>query len=177
MRGFEEREKYLSIPVENATRNTPRSGAAWKVIKGLGRLGDSMAVFPTTTPSQPDSFTENSPSLEYDFVTTTDAPGAKVTLQAIPTHRINPERGLRYAIGVDDEKPQVIDLETPEFSATWSTNVLRGSAFGVTTHKIAPGKHVLHLYMVDPGVVADHLTIDLGGLPKGYLPPAETVAK
>jgi hypothetical protein len=177
MRGFEEREKYLSIPVENATRNTPRSGAAWKVIKGLGRLGDSMAVFPTTTPSQPDSFTENSPSLEYDFVTTTDAPGAKVTLQAIPTHRINPERGLRYAIGVDDEKPQVIDLETPEFSATWSTNVLRGSAFGVTTHKIGPGKHVLHLYMVDPGVVADHLTIDLGGLPKGYLPPAETVAK
>jgi hypothetical protein len=28
--------------------------------------------------------------------------------------------------------------------------------------------------MVDPGVVLDHITLDLGQLPKLYLPPAET---
>jgi hypothetical protein len=58
----------------------------------------------------------------------------------------------------------------------WSTNVLRASAFGVTKHAIAPGKHTLRIFMVDPGVVLDHLTIDLGGLKPSYLPPAETVA-
>jgi hypothetical protein len=31
--------------------------------------------------------------------------------------------------------------------------------------------------MVDPGVVLDHLTLDLGNLPKSYLPPASTVAR
>jgi hypothetical protein len=69
-----------------------------------------------------------------------------------------------------------VDLETPEFSDTWSTNVLRASAYGATNHQITPGRHTLHVYLVDPGVVLDHITIDLGGLPKGYLPPAETVA-
>ncbi len=70
-----------------------------------------------------------------------------------------------------------MDLETPENSAVWSTNVLRGSAYGATTHALQPGRHTLRIFMVDPGVVIDHLTIDLGGLPKSYLPPAETVAR
>jgi hypothetical protein len=137
-----------------------------------------MAVFPTTTPSVTDvaAFATNSPTLEYDFNIATANPAAKVTLQAIPTHRINPERSLRYAVAVDNETPQVINLETPENNATWSENVLRGAAQGVTTHNLAAGRHTLHVYMVDPGVVLDHITIDLGGLTKSYLPPAETWA-
>ena len=99
---------------------------------------------------------------------------AKVVVQAIPTHRINPERGLRYAVAVDNETPQVVDLETPENSQTWAANVLAGSAMGTTTHAISAGKHTLHVYMVDPGVILDHITIDFGGLPKSYLPPPET---
>ncbi len=170
---------YVSLAAEHFTRKVDRNGAAWTMIPGLGRLGDSVAVYPTTTPSvtNPADFATKSPALEYDFITTTPDAAAKLTVQAIPTHRINPERGLRYAVAIDAEAPQIIDLETPEFSATWSTNVLRGSAFGTTTHNIGAGKHTLHIYMVDPGVVLDHITIDLGKLPKSYLPPGETAAK
>jgi hypothetical protein len=175
---YAEHAGYLSIPAESPTANLPRNNAQWTVIKSLGRLGDSLAVFPTTTPSVPDPklYKTNSPELQYTFATTTDAPKASLTVQAIPTHRINPERGLRYAAQIDDEAPQIVDLETPENSAIWSTNVLRGAAFGTTIHALRPGQHTLHIYMVDPGVVLDHLTIDLGGLPKSYLPPAATVA-
>jgi hypothetical protein len=174
---FAEKSRYVSMAAEHPTRNLPRNNATWKVIPTLGRLGDSMAVFPTTTPSVTDvaALATSSPALEYDFTIATANPAAKVTLQAIPTHRINPERSLRYAVAIDNETPQVINLETPENNATWSENVLRGAALGTTTHNLAAGKHTLRLYMVDPGLVADHLTIDLGGLPKSYLPPAETL--
>jgi hypothetical protein len=167
---------YVSLAAEHFTRKVDRNGAGWKVIPGLGREGDSVAVYPTTTPSITDlkTLAEAAPALEYDFTAAQAVSAAKVTVQCIPTHRINPERTLRYAVAIDNEAPQAIDLETPEFSAPWSTNVLRASAFGMTTHNIPAGKHTLHLYMVDPGIVADHITIDLGGLPKSYLPPAET---
>jgi hypothetical protein len=167
---------YFSIAAESYSRKVDRGGAGWKLLPGLGRLGDSMAVYPTTTPSIANiqALAVAAPALEYDFTVTTANPAAKLTVQAIPTHRINPERGLRYAAAIDAETPQIVDLETPENSPIWSTNVLRGAAYGTTTHNIAAGKHTLHIYMVDPGVVLDHLTIDLGKLPKSYLPPAQT---
>src|SRR6185436_11302034 len=99
------------------------------------------------------------PALEYDFTTTTANPAAKITIQAIPTHRINPDRGLRYAVAIDNEPPQIVNLETPENNATWAENVLRAAALGTTTHNIPAGPHTLHIYMVDPGVVLDHITI------------------
>jgi hypothetical protein len=77
-------------------------------------------------------------------------------------------------VAIDGETPQAIDLETPENNATWSENVLRGAAMGSTSHNIPAGRHTLRLYMMDPGVVVDHITIDLGGLPATYLPPEET---
>lgn len=176
-KGFVEDAGYLSLAAEHFTgQRAGADGAAWQVIPGLGRLGDSMAVFPTTTASNGDAATlaASAPALTYEFYNMTAAEKAAITVQAIPTHRLNPERGLRYAVAVDDEAPQVVDLESPENSQIWSTNVLRGAAYGVTTHRLAAGRHTLRIYMVDPGVVLDHLLIDLGGLPAGYLPPAET---
>lgn len=203
---YAERSGYLSISAEHPTRNVPRNNIAWRAIPDLGRIGHSMAIFPTTAPSlDPEVLKQTAPLLEYDITTATPADAARICIHAIPTHRIHPGRGLRYAVAIDDEAPQVIDLETAEFSPTWSLNVLRSAAYGNTTHRISPGKHTLRLYMVDPGVVIDHLTIDLvpppespagrggegaaagqssagapiarqgPGLPTSYLPPPETL--
>jgi hypothetical protein len=172
---YVERHGYVSIAAERFTRAVDRGAVGWRVIPDLGRLGDSMAIEPTTADSlEPAALRERAPMLEYDLTTTTAADAAKIAIQAIPTHRIHPGRGLRYAVGIDDETPQVVDLETPENNRTWAQNVLRGAAIGTTTHRIAAGKHVLRIYMVDPGVVIDQATVDLGGLKPSYLPPAET---
>jgi hypothetical protein len=174
---YAERDGYVSIAAERFTRAIERSGAAWQVIPDLGRIGDSVAVFPTTVPSvDVKAVRDQSPVLEYEFSTTSANDAAKVSIQAIPTHRIHPGRDLRYAVAVDDGAPQVVDLETPENNKVWAQNVLRGAAYGTTTHAISAGRHVLRVYMVDPGVVIDQITIDLGGLKPSYLPPPETVA-
>jgi hypothetical protein len=174
---YAERGGYVSIAAERFTRRSDKGTVGWRVIPSLGRLGDSMAIYPTTAPSlEPSNLATQAPVLEYDFIATTSADAAVLTIQAIPTHRIHPGRGLRYAVAIDNGLPQVIDLETPENSPEWATNVLRGSAYGTTMHAVTAGKHTIRVFMVDPGVVIDHLTLDLGGLPKSYLPPAETVA-
>lgn len=175
---FVEADGYLSIAAEHFTRKVDQGGGVWTTVQQLGRVGDAVAVFPTTVPSvgDPAQLMSKSPRIEYDFYTYTGSEAATLTVQAIPTHRIHPGRELRYAVAIDDAPPQVVDLESPENSAAWSANVLRASAFGVTKHPLKPGKHTLKIFMVDPGVVLDHVTIDLGGLKPSYLPPSETVA-
>lgn len=85
---------------------------------------------------EPGNLATQAPVLEYDFIATTSADAAVLTIQAIPTHWIHPGRGLRYAVAIDNGLPQVIDLETPENSPEWATNVLRGSAYGTTMYAV-----------------------------------------
>lgn len=171
---FAEVSGYVSIGAAHFSRRIDRGSAGWRVIDDLGRVGDSVAVYPTTTPSEPSAFATRAPALEYDFTLTTSTDRAAITVEAIPTHRINAQRGLRYAIAVDDQPPQIIDLDAAEFSPTWDANVLRSMASGRTHHALPAGTHVLRIFMVDPGVVLNHILIDLGGLPRTYLPPTET---
>jgi hypothetical protein len=175
---FVETDKYIAMEAEHPTRNIPRNGVQWHVIPGLGRSGDSVAVYPVTAPSiDPASIVAQAPVMEYDF-TTTSGGDAKVTTYNLPTRRVNATRGLRYAIAIDDAAPQVVDFNVAtESDPRWSQNVMRNAAIDVTSHKIgAGGKHTLKVWMVDPGVVMDKIVIDLGGVKNSYLGPPETLA-
>jgi hypothetical protein len=51
----------------------------------------------------------------------------------------------------------------------WKLNVLRNSAQSkFQLQSIEKGKHTLKVYMIDPGVILDRITLDLGGLQKAY---------
>jgi len=50
--GFVESHGCVSMEAEHFTRKQDRGGAAWKVIPGLGRSGDSVAVYPPTVSSR-----------------------------------------------------------------------------------------------------------------------------
>lgn len=175
--GFIEVNGIVSLEAEHFTDRIDRGGAGWQVIPGLGRSGDSVAIFPTTTAGiDPAQISRTAPILLYQvrFVR-----GGKVTVTGYltPTHPIQSGRGLRYAIGFDDEPPQIVavgvDLQVP--SRQWSLNVLNACTTGVSNHQIAgAGMHVLKLYMVDAGVVLDKIVIDAGGLRPSYLGPGET---
>jgi hypothetical protein len=82
---------------------------------------------------------------------------------------------LRYSAAIDDQAPQIVDIDTLEFSHQWSTNVLRGAAIGTTASSVTPGWHILRIRPLDPGVVFDKIVIDLGGLKPSQLGPPETV--
>ncbi len=175
--GFVQSNGYVSMEAEHFTGKTDRNGAGWETIATLGRSGDTMAVFPTTTHSrdQTSDIIANSPVLEYQ-VYLWDVGQQKVTLYCIPTHAITSERGLRYAAAFDDQTPQIVGFDTVEWSSQWNINVLQGAAVSESTHTVsAAGSHTLKIWMVDPGVVIDKIVI--GNAPASHLGPPETAVQ
>jgi hypothetical protein len=110
--------------------------------------------------------------LEYDFATAKAGPAA-VSVYCLPSHANHPGEQLRYSTSIDGDAPQVVDIDTKEFSPEWSTNVLRNAAIGVSNHTLAAGKHTLKIHPLDPGLVMEKIVVDLGGLkPTQTGPPA-----
>jgi hypothetical protein len=173
--GFIQSNGYVSMEAEHFSNQVPgSSGAAWEVVPKLGRTGDSMMVFPVTTPGITDipDIIAQSPRLEYK-VYLRQAGQQKVRVYCLPTHAINPEHGLRYAVAFDDQAPQFVEYDEAEYTVPWSANVLRGAAVTESMHTIsAPGQHTIKIWMVDPGVVIDKIVV--GNAPASHLGPPET---
>jgi len=174
--GFVEAGGVVSMEAEHFTGKADRAKARWQVIPGLGRTGDSVAVFPTDAPSIETDFAEKAPALEYQVFLF--KPG-KFTLTSylVPTHPLLAGQGLRYAVGLDDQPPQIVTVDAGLAvpSRSWSRRVLDATTTGSATLAVATaGAHVLKIYMVDPGVVLDKLVLDTGGLRPSYFGPPET---
>ena len=124
---------------------------------------DGMTVFPTTAASIETTSLSNAPALTYDFYALKAGP-TSIRTACLPTHRINSEHpGARFAIALNDEAPQVINVDADEYSKAWNANVLRATAYGVSSHTIkVPGPQVLRVWMVDPGVVLDKFDVHIG---------------
>jgi len=175
--GFVESGGVVAMEAEHFTRKLNRAGVGWNVIPHLGRSGDSVSAFPTTATSiEPSRILSDAPALQYDLHLFT-AGDVRVICYLVPTHPLHTGRGLRFAIGFDNQTPKVVTvragMEVP--SSEWSQNVLNATTLSSTTLNVqAAGSHVLKLYMMDPGVVVDKIVIDAGGLRPSYLGPAET---
>jgi hypothetical protein len=112
--------------------------------------------------------------LEYDIHL---ASKGKVTVQAVlsPTQAFLPGQGLRYAVSIDDEAPQVVDIHDAAHGAAWATAARDNVALFSTTHVVArPGPHVLKFWSVDPGLVLQRLVVDTGSLAPTLLGPQES---
>jgi hypothetical protein len=143
----------------------------WEVIEGLGHTGKSLEFLPLKTPdilNDKESFTLTSPCVEYDFYTFTTAE-AEVSIYTLPTHPLNKNSSMRYAVAIDDHAPEVLDFKTVGRSEEWKQNVLRNNSIKkFKSQLLHKGRHVLKIYAIDPGVILDRITIDLGGLQKMY---------
>jgi hypothetical protein len=182
---FVESDGVVSMNAADFTGKTDKNGAAWEIIPGLSRTGSgSVAIFPTTTPSvDPAAAATDSPVLEYK--TYFFAPG-NVTVRAtlLPTQPVRYGQGLRYAVGFDDEPPQLVTItagtgkDVGANPSAWARNVLDNATTGLSQHVLATaGPHTLKIYGIDPGVVFDKIVVDAGGLHPSYLgPPESTLA-
>jgi hypothetical protein len=86
-----------------------------------------------------------------------------------------PGRGLRFAISMDDQKPQVIDSLAGNTLKDWERSVknsIRVVRVPVTVAR--GGYHVLKFWMVDPAVVLEKLIVDFGGVKQSFLGPPES---
>jgi glycosyl hydrolase family 115 (putative glucuronidase)/glycosyl hydrolase family 115 len=168
---------FISLEAEHFTRKTDRPGAAWTVIRGLGRTGEgSVALLPSTAPSLGlDELPTAAPRLDYDV--TFAAPGDfPVTVFLIPTHPLTGP-SLRFAFALDDAPPQLVSLEVKDGGTEWAHGVVDATRLA-STHLTVPtaGRHTLRLYGVEAGVLLDKIVIDCGGLTPSYLGPPDTFA-
>ena len=174
---FVEDNGVVSIEAEHFSKRDGRGGIGWQIIRGLGRSGDSVAIFPTTATSiDPARIVADAPALEYSLQLFASGKYA-VTCYLVPTHPIQAGRGLRFAIGIDDQPPQLVtvgaDMAVP--SRQWSLNVMNASTVAGANLEIkTAGLHLLKLYMIDAGVVVDKIVLGSGSLKPSYLGPPET---
>lgn len=94
-----------AIMAHDYTRRTATDDARWVFLPGLGRGKGNMGIEPVTAKSRP---LGDGATLEYD-INFSQSGRQKLALGILPTNDINPSRGLRMGIRIDDGEMQTID--------------------------------------------------------------------
>jgi hypothetical protein len=169
---------YISIEAEHYTQAVNAGPITWQRLPDLGRTVGAVTTFPTNTAptATPGG---NSPHLEYR-INLAQAGPVTVSAYLAPTLDFTNTTGLRYAVSLDDETPQIINLHTGmkagEGNRLWQQAVAESIILKTSQHNVAAaGAHTLKFWRVDPGVVLEKLVLSSGPLPATYLgPPANT---
>jgi hypothetical protein len=179
-RGFVEADGYVAMEAAHFTRAVNGAGATWREIAHLGR-SSGVGAFPRAI--APIALGAGTPRLDYDMHLF--SPGdVQVQVTLAPTMNFT-GRGLRYAVSIDDETPQVVNvhigangqvMHSGESDATWERWVANNANVQTTRHRIGQaGAHTLKLWLVDPGLVFERVVVARGDLRQSYLGPPESV--
>lgn len=176
--GFIEANGYVSILAEHFTTAVSGHSVGWIRIPQIAKTGAGMAPFPVTAPRQLPG--GGGPRLEY-AMTLFSAGSMRVDAWVAPRCAAIHPSGLCYAISIDDDEPQVVNLARAsgadggaanrQWARVTSDNVTITGTI-VTVDK--PGVHTLKFWMVDPTVVLEKLVVDTGGVRPSYLGPPES---
>jgi hypothetical protein len=181
-----ESDGYISMAATQYAQLVNSADVRWYIINDIGRDGDGI----TTRYSKSNDLSQspnnldkiNEAHLEYNLYCTGDLYQSSKTLEKVntvkvmaycsPTLPFNESNGLRYAISFDNEKPQVINLHADNSEKAWGQSVSDNIRISISEHTLKqPGRHVLKIWAVDPGIVLQKLVIDFGGVKKSYLGP------
>jgi hypothetical protein len=168
--GFVEENGIVAIEAPHYAQAVPGNGIKWEVIPNLGRSVGAVTAFPVTAAPQQAG---KDPHLDYDVYLRA---AGQLTLQitTAPTLDFRGKGQLRYAFSIDDQSPQIVNLATDDDRA-WAQAVAQNAWIReVPMHVDHSGQHVIHLWLVDPGVDFERLVLFRGQLPKSYLGPPES---
>ena len=171
--GFMESDGVVAIEAEDTAARTASGATHWGRIPDYGLTRSGMTIFPVTAASV--LTPESAPRLDYRMYLL-DAGSRNLDLTVGPSLNFVPGRGLRFAVWMDDEKPQIVDALADLSGKTWA-KVVSDEARHVTVplNVAQPGYHTLHVAMVDPGLVIERLVVARpGSLKPSYLGPPES---
>ena len=170
--GFNENNGYVSMEAAHYTKAVNNNGIKWMEIPDYGRTLSGMMPSPVSAKAQVPG--GDSPHLEYR-VSLIDTGMVKVEAYLSPTLDFTNTNGLHYAVSVDDEQPQLININADESTAAWGRDVSNNIKIMVSKHHITrPGRHIIKYWMVDPGVVLQKIVLNAGGEKTSYLGPPES---
>lgn len=173
---YQDEERGVSIEAAHYTKAINGNSISWKILPNHGRTGDAITTFPVTAAEEkPDG---NTPHLEYEFYSYGKG-DFKLNAYFSPTLNFNnTEKGLQYAVSVDDELPQIISINSEDktsISGIWNKWVSENIIIKTSQHKILnEGKHTVKYWMVNSGVVLQKLVLDFGNVKQNHLGPPET---
>jgi len=173
-------DNYLALDAEQYTQAVNAGPITWQRLPDLGRTGGAITAVPVTaaptaTPGGA------SPHLEYR-ISLAQAGPVTVSAYLAPTLDFTNSTGLRYAVSLDEEAPQLVNLHTglnpDNGNRPWERAVAENIILKTSQHNVAAaGSHVLKFWRVDPGVVLEKLVVSQASVPASYLgPPANAAA-
>ena len=171
-KGFYEKDGYISIYASSFNNKKDAGANHWQVINKLGTTGLSIEALPLAADA-PQNIADTTnirknASVSYDFETRTAA-DAEVSVYSIPTFPLNKNFEMRYAVSVDGGPITQVNFKTAGRSEEWKQNVLSNNASRtIKVPGLKAGKHRLTIYMIDPGVIIDHMLINMGKLKPFY---------
>ncbi|UEG52263.1 glycosyl hydrolase 115 family protein [Mucilaginibacter daejeonensis] len=161
------RNSYLALEAERFSTAVPANG--WTVVPDLGRTRSG--VFYSNVTEAPTKITASSPHLEYT-VFAQDTGKVTVKYYLSPTLDILDKGGLRFAVSIDNEEPEIMNMHAKETPGEWNRLVANSIREMASEHHFAKaGKHVLKFWRIDPGVVLQKIVFDTGGVQRSYLGP------
>jgi Glycosyl hydrolase family 115/Gylcosyl hydrolase family 115 C-terminal domain len=173
-KGFVECNGLVSMEASHFTKAINKPEIRWQLIPGIGRTGSGITATPVTAQRQNPG--PGSPVLEYKMILF-DTGRIVAQTYFSPTLNFNGKE-LQYAMSLDDESPQLLNLHSDNSNQSWqqwvANNIIMDSA---EFHISKTGIHILKYWMVDPGIVLQKIVVDLKGVKPSYLGPPETLVK
>ena len=170
---FTEKDGYVSIEAANFSRKNESANVHWEVIPNLGKTDSGVTTFPQNY--YPDS-NENI-YLEYDFQLESEGE-FPVYILVSPTLNFNENKGLRYAVSVDGQQEQIVNINDKydvRKMERWQAKSINQT---ITKHNFnKKGKHTLRFRVLEPGIVLQKIMIDTGGLKPSYLGAPESIKR
>jgi hypothetical protein len=156
--GFIPDNNVISIEAAHYTAKKNTGSADWRIIPDYGRTGDAVHPFPITVKARKPG-TMESPVLEY-LVNLNAAGEYNVAAYLAPSLNFSNNKELRYAVSIDNEAPQVVNINADTREVTWNKRVADNINIQTTKHPLlAAGAHTLKFWMVDPGIVLEKLVV------------------
>lgn len=171
-KGFVENDGFVSMEASHFTRAINKKNVQWKTVPDIGRTGDGVSIFPVNIPSI--ALTENSPRLEYDIYWTNTGE-ANLTLTLSPTLEFNGNKGLKLAVSIDNQPPQILEMHADRSLKEWERMVANNAKYLKTKLTISEkGRHTLKIWAIDPAIILQKIVLDSVGLSASHLGPEES---
>ena len=178
---FVEAAGYVAIEAAHHSRAVGANDIEWREIPGLGRGLSGVGAFPRTAPVQTPG--EGTPFLEYPiFLTSEGARDVQVHVDLAPTLNFRGGDGLRYAVSIDDQPPEMVNIhlgstgKADDGDGPWNRWVVDNVNRQISLHRVSGGgAHTLRLWLVDPGLVFHRVVVATQPLPNSVLGPPESV--
>ncbi|WAJ71898.1 glycosyl hydrolase 115 family protein [Catenovulum adriaticum] len=159
-KGFIENNGVVSIEAAHYQRAQGKNNIKWITIPNYGRTDSAVTVSPSTADTQ--SLNASTPHLQYTF-TLFDNTDIKLDTYLAPTYNFKRGEGLKFAVSIDDKKPQIVNMHETE--GVWGKRAGDHAAIETTEHKsLKAGEHTLKIWMIDAGVVFQKFVLDTGGI-------------